>query len=53
MAQRDENELYLTLFNGTAGWKVELYLPLFNSTAENEKLELYFYRCSMAQRDEK
>ena len=30
-------ELYLPLFNGTAGWKVELYLPLFNGKRD-EKL---------------
>ena len=32
--------------------KYELYLPLFNGTAE-WKVELYVYRCSIAQRNEK
>ena len=53
MAQRDEKyELYLPLFNGTAGWKVELYVYRCSMAQRNEKLN-FTYRCSMAQRNEK
>ena len=54
IAQRNEKYNFTyRCSNSTAEWKVELYLQLFNGTAGwNEKLN-FTYRCSMAQRNEK
>ena len=67
MAQRDEKlNLYLPLFNGTAGWKYnftyrcpmaqldeKLNIIYLCPIAQRDEKLTFTYSCSMAQRDEK